>query len=657
MLRSASKPAFAWLAPLLCAQAAALTLLTLSTVQAAAPSSLPRSPETLAVMERVADWQLANPAEHPTTDWTQAAGYAGIMALARISRSPRFENALLKIGEEQNAWQLGPRPYHADDHAVGQMYAELFFRRHDPKMIAPMRERFDWILAHPKEGTLEFVGDDRGDRWAWCDSLFMAPPAWARLYAATHNSAYLEYMVAHWWRTSDYLYDKEEHLYFRDSTYFEKREENGRKVFWSRGNGWVMAGLARVLEYLPERHPAHARFVQQFREMADKIVQLQQPDGLWRASLLDAEHYPLQETSGSGFYTFALAWGVNHGLLDAAKFTPAVLRGWSALVASVQADGKLIHVQPIGEDPRRFDENHSDVFGVGAFLLAGSEIYRMAGGLSPSQIDAAAASSRTASPGAKAYARFVPERMDDFAWENDRIAFRMYGPALIKGEGTISSGIDVWVKNTPRLVIDKWYAGDDYHRDHGEGLDAYSVGTSRGCGGLGVWDGGKLYTSSNFASWRVLENGPSRVAFELTYAPWNANGRMISEVKRISLAAGEHFNRIESTFESPTPGPLVIGIGIAKRSGEGGQWQEQAAEGSLSYWEPEAAPNGHIACAVLLGRPVEHFEDTTTDRLALVTAAPGQPFVYRAGAGWSKGGEFRDARAWGAYVRRQVRLN
>src|ERR1700704_4088508 len=113
VLRSASESAVAWLAPLLCAQAAALTLLTPAAVQAAAPSSLPRSAEVLTVMERVADWQLPNPAEAPPTDWTQAAGYAGIMALARISRSPRFENALLKIGEEQNAWQLGPRPYHA----------------------------------------------------------------------------------------------------------------------------------------------------------------------------------------------------------------------------------------------------------------------------------------------------------------------------------------------------------------------------------------------------------------------------------------------------------------------------------------------------------------------------------------------------------------
>ena len=630
-----------------------VALLATSLVQAAAPSAPSRSADVLALMERAADWQLAHPAEYPTTDWTQAAGYIGLMALTRIASSRRFDSAAMKMAESQNAWQLGPRPYHADDHAIGQVYAELFFEHRDPKMIAPLRERFDWIRAHPNEGSLEFVGDDRGDRWAWCDSLFMAPPTWARLYAATHDSAYLDYLVAHWWRTSDYLYDKEEHLYFRDSTYFNKREENGRKVFWSRGNGWVMAGLARVLQYLPQDHPSRPRFVQQFREMAEKIRTLQQPDGFWRSSLLDPEHYSLQETSGSGFYTYALAWGVNDGLLDKAKFRPTVLKAWAALAASVQADGKLIHVQPIGEDPRHFDENHSDVFGVGAFLLAGSEVYRLTGGATRKELEAR--SRPGPARGAKVYARFVPERMDDFAWENDRIAFRMYGPALIKGEGTISSGIDVWVKRTPRLVIDKWYAGDDYHRDHGEGLDAYNVRGTRGCGGLGVWDGGQLYPSSNFESWRVLESGPKRVAFELTYAAWDAKGRSISEVKRISLEAGSHFNRIESTFHSSTPGPIELAIGIAKRTGEDGHWQEQAGEGWLSYWEPDAPPNGHTACAVILPGPVQRFEDTPSDRLAIVTVQPDEPLVYRAGAGWSKSGEFNDAAAWERYVQREAR--
>jgi rhamnogalacturonyl hydrolase YesR len=333
----------------------------------------------LQLMEHVADWQLANPSAHEPTDWTQAAGDAGMMALADISASPRFLEAMRKMADG-NGWKLGPRPYVADDHCVGQAYAELFFRFRDPAMVAPMREQFDWVLAHPKKNGLDFDATrnpDRLDRWSWCDSLFMAPPAWVRLSAATGAKAYLEFAVENWWQTSDFLYDRDEHLYFRDSTYFAKRETNGEKIFWSRGNGWVLAGLVRVLQYLPADHPAHPRFLRQYREMADRILRCQQPDGLWRSSLLDPKNYPLKETSGSGFYCYALAWGVNQGLLARPQFEPAVSNAWKGLAGCVTGEGRLTHVQPIGADPKRFDENATEIYGVGAFLLAGSEVYRL----------------------------------------------------------------------------------------------------------------------------------------------------------------------------------------------------------------------------------------------------------------------------------------
>lgn len=338
----------------------------------------PQPKQVLAVMERVADWQLANPSKHAKTDWTQGAGYAGIMALAGISEDPKYRDAMIAMGET-NEWKLGPRIYHADDHCVGQTYCELYFKSHDAKMIKPMRARFDHILANPREfPTLDFKQKGVGDRWSWCDSLFMAPPAWIRLWKATDDPRYLDFAVTNWWRTSDYLYDNDEHLYFRDSTYFQKREANGKKVFWSRGNGWVMGGLVRVLQLLPKDHPSRPRFEQQFKEMADKILQCQQSDGLWRASLLDPESYPLKETSGSGFYTYALAYGVNQGLLERARFEPAVDRAWAALVACVEPDGKLTHVQPIGADPKAFDKSSTEIYGVGAFLLAGSEVRQLA---------------------------------------------------------------------------------------------------------------------------------------------------------------------------------------------------------------------------------------------------------------------------------------
>lgn len=342
--------------------------------------TLPEKASTLALLERVADWQLDHPPKHSTTDWTRAAFYDGAMALAKVSDSPRFLEAMLKVGEG-NEWKLGPRLYHADDHAVGQMYAEMYLLKHDAKMIAPMQASFDQILANPKEDDLSFNSKNPvfQQNWSWCDALFMSPPAWIRLWKATGKGEYLKFAVDKWWVTSNYLYDKEEHLYFRDDTYFKRREANGKKVFWSRGNGWVMGGLVRMLQYLPPDHPARPRFVQQYQEMAEKLLTVQQSDGLWRSSLLDPENYPLKETSGTGFYTYALAWGVNEGLLDAAKFKPVALKGWQGLVSCVDADGKLTHVQPIGADPKKFSDDATEVYGVGAFLLAGTEILRLAG--------------------------------------------------------------------------------------------------------------------------------------------------------------------------------------------------------------------------------------------------------------------------------------
>ena len=271
----------------------------------------------------------------------------------------------------------------ADDYCVGQTYAELYFLFRENKMIAPLKLASGSIwhtrkAARKRRQTLELSRrTKRPENWCWCDALFMGPTAWMRLYAATDDTRYMDFAVKNWWRTSDYLYDKEEHLFFRDDSYFQKREANGKKIFWSRGNGWVMAGLVRVLQYLPANHPDRSKFEAQFKEMAAKILACQQSDGLWRASLLDPDDYPLKETSGSGFYTYALAWGVNQGLLDAAKYEPAIDKAWGALVECVDADGKLTHVQPIGADPKKFDENATEVYGVGAFLLAGSEVYRI----------------------------------------------------------------------------------------------------------------------------------------------------------------------------------------------------------------------------------------------------------------------------------------
>ena len=333
----------------------------------------------LEIMRKAADWQLSNPTTDPTNGWVYAAFYDGALALAKINQDSKYYDLLMAQGLK-NRWQLGEHTYNADDHAVAQMYIELYELKKDPELVQATRQRFDEILDYPKDDNLDFSRPDRNDRWSWCDALFMDPPAWARLSKVTGDPKYLDSANRRWWVTSSYLYDKDEHLYYRDSTFFTQREPNGQKIFWSRGNGWVLAGLARWLDYLPADHPDRAKYEKQFRDMAEKVKSLQQDDGLWRTGMLDPASHPQPETSGSGFFTFALAWGINHGLLDRAEYEPVVFKGWDALTQSVQPNGKLIHVQPVGAQPSGFNENSSTPYGVGAFLLAGGEVFTLVTG-------------------------------------------------------------------------------------------------------------------------------------------------------------------------------------------------------------------------------------------------------------------------------------
>ena len=334
----------------------------------------------LTIMKRVADWQLANPSPHGATEWTQGAYYTGLMALASISDDPKYHDAMLEMGRK-NGWKPSTNLlYHADNQCVLQTYLELYRQHGDEQMLSSSIQRCDYIIAHPppNEADLDFTKPLVQEKWSWCDALFMSPPLWARLAAITHNKEYLDYMDQRWWRTSDHLYDKDERLYYRDDRFRAKREANGKKVFWCRGNGWVMGGLVRVLQYMPADYPDRPRYVSQLQEMASRLAGLQSKDGLWRASLLDPASFPAPETSGSGFILYGLAWGVNQNLLARADYEPAIHKAWQGLVRCVDTNGRLGFVQPIGFNPASLSATNTEVYGVGAFLLAGSEVYRLA---------------------------------------------------------------------------------------------------------------------------------------------------------------------------------------------------------------------------------------------------------------------------------------
>jgi unsaturated rhamnogalacturonyl hydrolase len=320
-------------------------------------------------MKLVADWQLTRMPAQPQVDWTWAALYAGFMAVPEPVAGDKYKQAMRDIADKLD-WQPGPRVEHADDQAIGQMYMEQYFIHKDKKMMDPMQARLDVEIATPDNPAKPL--------WWWCDALFMAPPVFADMAKATGDAKYLDFMDREWTITTDLLYDQNKHLYSRDASYLDKHEKNGEKIFWSRGNGWVMGGIVRVLQQLPKNSPLRPKYVALLKQMAAATLAIQSKDGLWRPGLLDADSYPLPEISGSAFIAYAMAYGVNEKILDRKTYWPAVQKAWAGMLTHVYADGRLGAIQPVGAAPGAYTATSSYNYGVGAYLLAGSEIYRTA---------------------------------------------------------------------------------------------------------------------------------------------------------------------------------------------------------------------------------------------------------------------------------------
>ena len=349
--------------------------------------------EPIRVATRLAQWQLGRMSElahvsrvtSETSDpraWEQGVFWAGMTALADAGGPPEIRDAILAMGRA-NGWTPGPRPFHADDLVITQSYLWAAKNGAGPAAREPARRAFDFIVRNPPRVTLAFVVPPSGYndteclvRWCWCDALFMAPPAMVELSRQTGDDRFRRFAMREYWATTDFLYDPAERLFYRDSRFFDRRDANGRKQFWSRGNGWVFASMPRIIPLLPRGSADRVRLEGLFRDMAARLKELQKPDGYWPPSLLAPED-SLPETSGTGFYTYGMAWGIRAGLLDRADYEPVVRRGWSALARAIQPDGRLGWVQQVSDRPESVSAADTQFYGVGALLLAASEVSRL----------------------------------------------------------------------------------------------------------------------------------------------------------------------------------------------------------------------------------------------------------------------------------------
>jgi rhamnogalacturonyl hydrolase YesR len=336
----------------------------------ASPDSAGTAPEGGAiggVLSRVAHHEIDQLGADADSDWINAVFYVGLVAAYEVTRETSLLDAVRAWGARNN-WDLYSSrkgPTFADNQCCAQAYLDLDLL--DPtttnvSTIQKAQAAFDGMIAAPVPGR---------QLWYWCDALFMAPGALVRLGAATAATKYVTFLDAEWWDAEGYLLDPAVGLFWRDQSFF------GTRTFWSRGNGWVIAGTARVLQYLPATDARYADYVHLLQSMASTLAPLQGSDGLWRADLLNAQAFPNPETSGTGLMTYAMAWGVEKGLLDRTTYLPVVQKAWNGLVAAVDAQGRLGWVQSSGIAPAAAGPADSAPYGAGAFLLAGSEMAKV----------------------------------------------------------------------------------------------------------------------------------------------------------------------------------------------------------------------------------------------------------------------------------------
>ncbi|WP_162199445.1 glycoside hydrolase family 88/105 protein [Aurantiacibacter marinus] len=339
----------------------------------------------------VAQWQLAAAQDMTYLDvkypessygrgWVKAAFYVG---LDRFAAAMGDEYLLARVRQYSfdNGLELGDRPWHGDDQAVAAIYANVALRDGNPGMMEKTQEQFDHIIAQNHTNSLEFIEPTDGStegtcqlRWCWADAIFMAPPAWALTTQVTGDDRYLDYAASETRAIIEYLQDPESGLLFRDSRYFEARTEHGLPVFWSRGNGWVFAGLARFIEAMPEDHPERPLMVETFQTLAARLVTIQREDGYWPTSLLDPTLILEPETSGTAFFGFGLAWGLNNGFIEGDEYVQSRDRAWDAMRAATENSGMVGWVQQIGKDPQSTTAGTSQLYASGGMLLFASEM-------------------------------------------------------------------------------------------------------------------------------------------------------------------------------------------------------------------------------------------------------------------------------------------
>ncbi|MGV8093488.1 MAG: DUF4861 family protein [Mangrovibacterium sp.] len=423
---------------------------------------------------------------------------------------------------------------------------------------------------------------------------------------------------------------------------------------WSRGNGWGAFALSILARDLPESHPRHKEVVELAQQFFTAVLRYQdKKEGLWHQEMTDPSSY--METSGSGILLYGLGIMLEKGLLDG-KYLENFKKGLQGYTAYIGSDGSVSHTcsgclcpgKGTKEDYKNHPWIYNDHHAFGPVVLAFTQAARMGiGRIEPLK-----------KPG---YYTIVdsPEvprtyvtsaRGRDVAWENDRTAFRVFGPEV---RDKVGSGVDVWAKSVNYSILDKWYRlneqGQNYHQDRGEGCDFYDMGKLRGCGGLGIWADGQLYAPETFDTFRINKNQDDGIRFTLNYETWNVPGLTIKESRTIEMEKGTNLFKVTSTLKSDREEELVVAIGLTTYGNP--EINRDEKRGILSVWEQIDAEHGHLGTAVLVSPgDFAGFASFNGDELVLIKVRTNVPFSYHTGAGWDKSKFFTGNDNWKSYL-------
>lgn len=363
-----------------------IILLALFPLLFSCSASLPDRDEVLDIINRVNSYWQENNSPEVRPFWDNAAYHTGNMEvyfltgnkeqLAYTQRWAEHNNYCGATSNDKEEWvyTYGEQPQYVlfgDWQICFQTYADLYTIEPDTMKIARAREVMEYQMSTPND-----------DYWWWADGLYMVMPVMTKLYNITSNPLYLDKLYEYFKYAQRIMYDEESGLFFRDAKYVYPQHvsSNGGKDFWARGDGWVLAGFAKVLKDLPADNAHRDEYIEVYTRLAEAVKNCQQPEGYWTRSMLDKYHAPGPETSGTAFFTYGLLWGINNGLLDNETYWPTVERAWKYLTSvALQPNGVVGYVQPIGERAipgQVVDVNSTANFGVGAFLLAACEMVR-----------------------------------------------------------------------------------------------------------------------------------------------------------------------------------------------------------------------------------------------------------------------------------------